>query len=107
MKEANQQDINEELNKANEKVFNNTINNEIIEDVSHIIINNSKSFHSAPNLNIGNLNNIINNDNSYIDHISHNHNNSFVLSSSSSLINSLLNNNSATSGNNFNLIPII
>ena len=104
MKETNEENINWWI-KSNEKIFNytiNTINNEIIEDVYNNIIYNLTSLHSAPNLNKGNLNNVINNDNSYIDFTSHNNINSFELSSSSSLINSLLNNNSATSGNNFN-----
>lgn len=104
MKETNEENINWWI-KSNEKIFNytiNTINNEIIEDVYNNIIYNSISLHSAPNLNKGTLNNVINNDNSYIDFISHNHIISFELSSSISLINSLLNNNGATSGNNFN-----
>ena len=66
-------------------------------------INNNITFNSSPNLIIGNLRNLIDDDNSNISIINNIHNHSIELSSSNDLINSLLSSNSGTSGISFNI----
>ena len=100
MKKSNE-DNTELLNVANEIILNNTINIETTPDIYNII--NNTSSNSAPNLHIGNLNYLFNNDNSYIGTIKNNNNNSFELSSSNILINSWWKKNSASRGTSFNI----
>ena len=85
------------VNVATGNIHNNTPNNEIIENASNNH-NNNFSYHSAPNLNIGYLDN----GNHSFNSISHIHNQLARLSFSNSFINSLVNINSATSGSSFN-----
>ena len=64
MKKINKE-ISDELNDANEVPINNTFNNEMIPDIT-FNINNNITFNSSPNLIIGNLRNLIDDDNSNI-----------------------------------------
>jgi len=79
-------EISDELNDANEVPINNTFNNEMIPDIT-FNINNNIAFNSSPNLIIGNLRNLIDDDNSNISIINNIHNYSIELSSSNDLMN--------------------